>query len=107
MTADSSSASPPTSDRRDFLAAALGGLAVCCIGGIAGGCTIPPRTFRAPAGRIVRVPLAQYPELERPGGVVKVYTREVDVVFVRREADGSYGALSAICTHQGCTVATA
>ncbi len=104
MTADSSSDSRPTSEltRRAFLAAA----AAACVAACAG-CTIPPRSFRAPAGRRVRVPLASYPELERPGGVVKIYSPEVDVVFVRREESGAYTALSGICTHQGCTVAPA
>lgn len=115
MMTDSSSGSPrifeapgsglqaPGLGRRAFLRG-ICGLAACA----ALGCTIPPRSFRAPAagaGGRVRVPLAGFPELERPGRVVKVYTREVEAVFVRREADGGYAALSAVCTHQGCTVA--
>lgn len=112
MTAGSSSdsrrtseaAAPPSPlDRRAFLTLAARGLAAACLAG----CTIPPRSFRAPAGRAVRIPVASYPELERPGGVVKVISPEVDVVFVRREADGGYAALSGTCTHQGCTVAPA
>lgn len=122
MTTGSSSRSPPTSeppadgtlDRRTFLAAALGGcggVAAVALGAAAGagGCTVPPRSFRAPAGAgsLVRVPLARYPELEREGGIVKVLGAggAGGAVFVRRRADGSYDGISAVCTHQGCIVA--
>lgn len=111
MTTASSSASRPTSeppatavDRRTLLASAL----AACAGLLAlPACTVPPRSFQAPGGDIVRVPLERYPELEREGGVVKVLTPRHGPVFVRRGAGVEVLALSGICTHQGCTVAPA
>lgn len=53
------------------------------------------------------MPLARYPELERADGRVKVVTETQGAFFVCRGEDGAYYGLSAICTHQGCTVASA
>jgi len=72
---------------------------------IATGCTIPPRSFRAPAGALVEVPLSKFPELEQPGGIIKVISREQGPLFLRRSEGESFEALSAVCTHQGCTIA--
>ncbi len=112
MTTASSSASPPTSepvlDRRTLLASALAGIGAACAGAgllLLPACTVPPRSFQAPEGSTVRVPLERYPELEREGGVVKVLTPRHGPVFVRRGPGGEVLALSGICTHQGCTVA--
>jgi Rieske Fe-S protein len=115
MTTDSSSRSRPISDAGDGRDAALGrraflGATLSTFACLALGCTVPPRSFRAPAATAsgeVRVPIARYPELERRGGLVKVLTSDDDVVYVRRgegEAE-AFEALSAICTHQGCTIA--
>lgn len=98
---DSSSPSPRTSDRRTFLATVVG----CAAAAALGGCTVPPRSFRAPPGGRVRVPLSAYPELESEGGVVKVLTPRHGPVFVRRGPEGKFDAISAVCTHQGGTVA--
>ncbi|GIW70866.1 MAG: hypothetical protein KatS3mg102_0408 [Planctomycetota bacterium] len=76
-----------------------------------GGCTAPPRSYRAGRGSRVRVPLGRYPELAQPGGLIKVLSPEAGPLFVRRRAggkpQGDFEAISAVCTHQGCTVAPA
>ncbi len=93
------------SSRRDFLrhtGCQVSALALC--GGVLGlsGCTVPVRSFRARAGlsRVV-IPVEQYPELDRPGGIVRVLVGPSRGVFVRHEDDDTYSALSAVCTHQG------
>jgi len=102
MTA-SSSRSPATSSRstasrRVFLAGACAaGLAAC-------GCTPPVRSYRARRAAVVPVPLERYPELERPGGMVKVLLEGGGGFFLRHEGEGRYQAISAVCTHQGCLV---
>ncbi|HVR73065.1 MAG TPA: ubiquinol-cytochrome c reductase iron-sulfur subunit [Planctomycetota bacterium] len=77
--------------------------------GLLAGCTLPVRSFRAPPDGAVEVPLERYPELERPGGIVKVLLPDGGAVFIRHEGpgqdgEGRYAALSAVCTHQGCIV---
>ena len=106
MTRGSSSVLRPISnrvariDRRGFL-----GVSCVAAGAVLAGCTIPPRSFRAPAGNMVSVPLKKYPELTRPGGVLKVRMPKGGVFYIRREHDSEdYLAVSGICTHQGCTV---
>ena len=70
------------------------------------GCTVPPRSFRVKdTTGIVRVPLERYPELARPGGLLKVLFSQRRALFVRRTTPDSVDALSAVCTHQGCIVA--
>jgi thiosulfate dehydrogenase [quinone] large subunit len=97
--------------RRRFLSVASRGAAAFAIAGlgaaVSSGCTIPPRSFQAPPGSTVRIPLAKFPELEQPGGIVKVFTAGHGPLFVRRDEGDSFLALSATCTHQGCTVAAA
>ena len=68
-------------------------------------CTLPPRTFRAKSTGPVKLPLGRYPELMKPGGVVRIRAPENRVVYVRRDAAGELHAVSGVCTHQGCIVA--
>jgi nitrite reductase/ring-hydroxylating ferredoxin subunit len=109
----SSFRSPRTSDpeprqgRREMLIA-MGRLGCLAAAGpmacaLLQGCTVPVRSFRAPTGPI-SVPLAPYPELKRSGGLLKILLAGEGALYVRHEGDGTYAALSAICTHQGCTV---
>ena len=131
MTRDSSSLWPPISEggeaaarragdaavlvRREFLRRAArgasdlawGGLCAGLSGGIAAGCTSPARSFRAPPGPDVRIPLADYPELLEPGGLVKVLEPRRRAIYVRAGGAGTYEGLSGVCTHQGCIVAPA
>ena len=89
-------------NRRDFLVRTLRGAALLALGG----CTVPPRAFRPPlpVGDVVRVPLKRYPELNEAGGIVKVALSGQGAVYLRREDDGGFSGISAVCTHQGCTV---
>lgn len=94
-------------DRRKFLrdgcsqalsfTAAAGALSI-------GGCTAPPRSFRARSTDVVRIPLADYPELRESGGIVKVILPQRRALFVRRTSSNELNAISAVCTHQGCIV---
>ena len=88
-------------DRRAFLRVSIAG----CVAAMLGGCHIPPRTFRSPPGRSVAVSLEKFPELEKSGGIVKVLTQDQGPIFVRRLDATRFDAISATCTHQGCTVA--
>jgi thiosulfate dehydrogenase [quinone] large subunit len=63
------------------------------------------RSFQASAGRDVEVPVARFPELEKTGGMVKVLAPGMGPVFLRRGEGESFDGLSAVCTHQGCTIA--
>lgn len=96
-------------DRRQFLEAAWRKarpfLAVPIGCGILSACTFPPRSFRAPPGARVEIPLDLYPELDRPGGTIKVLSPETRAVFVRRGEGDVFEAISGVCTHQGCIVA--
>ena len=123
MTRDSSSRSPPTSDRcqgtvsqlapralnrRAFLdrtVRTVGNLGTFSLAALVG-CTVPVRSYRARGTGQVNVPLALYPELERPGGRVKVITRSVGSIFLCRLDSGAYIGISATCTHQGCDVSS-
>jgi thiosulfate dehydrogenase [quinone] large subunit len=90
--------------RRSVLAAATGCAAAAVLGT---GCTPVARSYRAPAGDVVEVPLQPYPELAQPGGLIKVHTPGHGTFHLRREEGDVFTALSAVCTHQGCIVAPA
>ena len=60
--------------------------------------------IQAPPGKEVRIPFKDYPELTKAGGMVRVETSKVGVVFVRAEDAGTFSGISAVCTHQGATV---
>jgi Rieske Fe-S protein len=98
----------PELDRRCFLeqarrgASALAWSGIC--GGLLAGCAGSQRTFHAAPGKEVRIPFKDYPELTKPGGMVKVETSKVGVVFVRAEDDGTFAGISAVCTHKGATI---
>ncbi len=93
--------------RRDFLAGTGRCLSALLAAGAAtslGGCTLPVRSFQAPReGRIV-IPLSRFPELRRPGGLIKIRHPVRPAVYVRCTAEEEYDAISGVCTHQGCIV---
>lgn len=113
MTTESCSPCPPTSEpgrspepsRREVLAEALCHLSAFAAAGLVPGCTAPPRSFAAGPGETVVVPFERYPELEAPGGVLRVVTPGHGPVYLRRTEEGALVAFSGVCTHQGCTVA--
>lgn len=86
-------------DRREFVATC----AVLCAG-VLGGC-VAMVTHPVPvANGRVRISLAQYPELARPEGALKVLPAGApEPIYVLSTPDG-FAALSPICTHRGCTV---
>ncbi len=69
-----------------------------------GGCTLPVRSFQAPPEERVAIPLSRFPELRRPGGLIKVRHPARLAVYVRCTAEDQYDAISGVCTHQGCIV---
>lgn len=87
-------------DRREFVAAC----ALVCGGALLTSC-VSMVTHPVPVtGGRVRIPLAQYPELTRPAGAIKVQPEGMqDPVYVLATASG-FTAVSPICTHRGCTV---
>lgn len=87
-------------DRRAVLAAALQGAAATAMAG----CTAVPLSFQAPPGPAVEVPLSRFPDLARPGGLVKVLTPRHGPVYLRRGEGEKFEGISAVCTHLGCTV---
>lgn len=58
----------------------------------------------APAGNTVTLAYAQFPALASPGGAVVVGVKDSFPIVVVRTGDTSAVALSATCTHAGCTV---
>ncbi|MCI0650830.1 MAG: ubiquinol-cytochrome c reductase iron-sulfur subunit [Planctomycetes bacterium] len=95
--------------RRAFLDLCAGTFAaVLC--GFVSGCTIPPRSFVAPKGGpegTIRIPLARFPELNEPSGVIRVETRgrgRPRAIYLRCVKTQEWRANSAVCTHQGCIV---
>jgi Rieske Fe-S protein len=88
-------------DRRTFLCVAAGAAAA----GLAGGCASVALLPVTPVNDAIRLPLARYPQLMEPGGVVRMRsTHDGNAIYVLALAEGSYAALSPICTHRGCTV---
>ncbi|MEM7232190.1 MAG: ubiquinol-cytochrome c reductase iron-sulfur subunit [Planctomycetota bacterium] len=105
LTSDSASAAESESvRRRDFLDGAVRTVATASIASLFG-CTLPVRTHRVDSLERVEVSLDQFPELENPGGRLKLLVGRV-AYFVCSSEDSEYVALSAVCTHQGCDVAS-
>lgn len=83
--------------RRDFLATCA------CL--VAGGCASVAARPVARDGDIVRIALADYPSLLKPGGSAKILPEGAeDPVYVLALDNNQFAALSPICTHRGCTV---
>ncbi|HVE77398.1 MAG TPA: Rieske (2Fe-2S) protein [Gemmatimonadaceae bacterium] len=91
----------PCVDRRGFI-----GACACTLVGLAlGGCaSLVARPVTAVGGRI-ELALTHYPELTEDGGSLKVLPNgQADPVYVLPQGDGTFAALSPVCTHLGCTV---
>jgi Rieske Fe-S protein len=89
-----------STDRRAFLGLSLG--AVLCA---AAGCaSLASVTVPAANGRVRLIPSA-HPGLEGPGGFLKLRPEGWDLpLYVLRDEEGGYAAVSPICTHLGCVV---
>ena len=88
-------------DRRQFI-----GACACALAGIAlGGCaSLVTRPITPVDGRL-ELALAHYPELTETGGSLRLMpTGATEPVYVLPQDDGTFVALSPICTHLGCTV---
>ena len=88
-------------ERREFMAwAAAAGASVALLGcggeGAAG-------TVVAAGGKVT-LSFSQFPDLSTPGGGVVVQVQGGNPVLVVRQDTTTAVAMSAVCTHQGCTV---
>jgi len=85
-------------DRREFIA-------TCAGAALLAGC-VSMVTHPVPVtDGYVRLALANFPDLAAPLGAIKIQpARMADPIYVLARADGSFGAVSPICTHRGCTV---
>ena len=93
-----------TVDRREFVCLSACALAGAAVSALAGCASLVTRQVTPVDGRI-ELALAHYPELTEPGGSLKVQPEgEVTPLYVLALDDGTYAALSPICTHLGCTV---
>lgn len=88
-------------DRRRFVDIAVGMMAAAALPG----CASVVMTRVAPQEGRVRLPLRNFPQLARPGGYLRILPEGFpSPVYLLSKDDGSYSALSPICTHLGCTV---
>ena len=88
-------------DRRDFVCTCALGAAVIALDGCA---SLVTRTVTPIDGRL-ELALAHHPELtERDGWLRVLPAGGREPVFVLAHDDGTFAALSPICTHLGCTV---
>ena len=88
--------------RRKFLeGAALAGCGALVLGGCAQGGAIDGSV--TPTNNMATLTFAMYPKLATVGGGV-VVDISGEPIAVIRTGDTSATALSAVCTHQGCTV---
>ena len=84
-------------DRREFVALAVGGVTTACASLV----TVPVQ----PREGNLRLILSEWPNLTRPGGTARLRVGGTDTqIYVLAMDDGTYSAVSPICTHQGCTV---
>lgn len=86
-------------DRREFVVScALAGAAL-----LAGCASLVTHPVPVAAGR-VRLTLADYPELSRADGAIKILPQgQEDPIYVLASGE-EFIAVSPICTHRGCTV---
>lgn len=91
----------PRIGRREF----VGSCACALLGlGLSGCASLVARRVASLDGRL-ELPLAHYPELTERGGSLRLLVDErTDPIYVLSHDDGSFTALSPICTHLGCTV---
>lgn len=90
-------------DRRHFIATCAAG--ACALTTSASGCaSLAARPVTAVNG-VVRLALADHPDLLSPAGVVKILpTGETNPLFVMALGNDRFAVLSPVCTHRGCTV---
>ncbi len=90
--------------RREFLGTCTGAIACAALSGCA---SVMARPVTAVDGRIL-LTLADHPELAARNGAITILpSGTADPILVLRTGDRTYAALSAVCTHRGCTVEVA
>lgn len=90
--------------RRQFLGTCTGAIAGAALTGCA---SVMARPVTAIDGRI-SLALADHPELAARNGAITILPSGTeDPIIVLRTGDRTYAALSAVCTHRGCTVEVA
>ena len=87
--------------RRDFLQMAAGALGVTAVPG----CAAFVATAVTPVNGEIRLPLRNHPQLDQPGGSLKIRpTPGETTLYVLASGAGRYAVLSPTCTHLSCTV---
>lgn len=87
--------------RRTFVTTCACALATAALGGCA---SMATRLVPASGGRVT-LRVADYPELSREGGAIKILPDGMtDPLYVLALGGGTYSVLSPRCTHRGCTV---
>ena len=96
---------PTDPSRRRLLRRCAEACALAAFAPLASACaSLATWNVRPIDGRL-ELALAQHPELTSPSGALRVLpTGHPDPVYVLAQTDGSFIALSPICTHRGCTV---
>ncbi len=89
--------------RRIFLEQAAAAVGALALARLAAGCGTPVDGSVTPVGGVATLTFAQCPQLQTVGDGVVVDAGPSRILVVRVSA-GDATALSAICTHQGCTV---
>ena len=88
-------------DRRGFLVTC----AASACGFAATGCASLTTHPVTALNGVVRLSLADHPDLARPRGSLRILpTGERDPLYVLALGDDQFAALSLVCTHRGCTV---
>ncbi len=94
---------PKQSSRREFLCLGVASVACAC-----GGCGAPgsrkPNVVAKPAGGKLYLSKAESAPLLQPRSSLLVQPEGARDKIIVVNHDGSFSALSAICTHMGCTV---
>lgn len=87
--------------RRDFVQRATGALAAAALPG----CASLVATPVTPVNGELRLTIRNFPQLEAPGGYLKIRpTGSADALYVLSVDRDRYAVLSPICTHLECTV---
>ncbi|HEX9562683.1 MAG TPA: Rieske 2Fe-2S domain-containing protein [Gemmatimonadaceae bacterium] len=88
-------------DRRSFV---RHGAAVLAAAALPGCASLVARRVPLVDGH-VRLSVRQHPELSEPGGSLRLLPDGwTDPLYVVVLADGTFAAVSSVCTHRGCTV---
>jgi Rieske Fe-S protein len=105
MTSDSGDVAPSDVARRRLLLRCAEACALAALAPVVSACaSLATWNVRPIDGRL-ELALAQHPELATTQGALRVLPAgHPDPVYVLAQTDGSFIALSPICTHRGCTV---